>query len=317
MNYVVLGRVIEVVSGESWSSYIAAHIFAPLGMTHSATSKYAVDPRALARPYWPEFGVLAIEPLQVGDFMAPASNILTTAPDLARFAAAHLGALGTGAPILAPASLDEAHLGGASNGNGGRYALGWVNERFLGFTVFHHGGAAGHSTAVYLVPERQLAVVVLLGAYGHIENERIVRGVLSLALGARPEPADGLSELSRLTWTSRIFVGLTLACPVTLGILPLVRRRRWPRWATRRYRALRALILCTAAGTLWFLALWLLPHKVPELPLPFGFHGWLADLALGVGTVLFTATGWALWGLLVLVWSLRVSQPQAYSAPAQ
>ncbi|HZU83271.1 MAG TPA: serine hydrolase domain-containing protein, partial [Polyangiaceae bacterium] len=232
MNYVVLGRVIEAVSGESWSAYVTRHIFAPLGMTHSATSQSTVDPKALARAYWPQFGRLAIGLLQVGDFMAPASNILTSAPDLARFAAAHLG---TGEPILTPASFAEAHLGEAEMPTGARYALGWVNERFRGVTVFHHGGAAGHSTAVYLVPERQLAIVVLLGAYSHVENERIAQGVLSLALGARPLPTEGLSELSVLTWTSRAFVGLTLACPVTLAILPLLRRRRWRRWATRRY----------------------------------------------------------------------------------
>ena len=48
-NYNVLGRIIEVVSGQSFASYIQQHVFTPLGMRHSFTSHRAATPHGLAR----------------------------------------------------------------------------------------------------------------------------------------------------------------------------------------------------------------------------------------------------------------------------
>jgi CubicO group peptidase (beta-lactamase class C family) len=301
MNYVVLGRVIEQVAGMPWEQYVTEHVLAPAGMTHSALHTSAVDPKVLARPYGPEFGRLAAAPLQVGDFMAPASNLLSTARDMARYAASHLG---TGDALLGAQSLREAHLGGADNGLGEHYAFGWLNEQLDGVTVVHHGGAAGHSAAVYLVPERQLAIVVLLGAYGHLMNDQIASGVLALALGHEPPPTQSPSELNVLMWIERSAFGVTLACPSTLAILPLIRRRRRRMW---RHRAIvtRALALVAGAVGLWFLAFGFVPRKIPELPLPFGFHGWTTDLVVVTAAVLFTATGWALWGMVPVLLRAR------------
>jgi CubicO group peptidase (beta-lactamase class C family) len=315
MNYVVLGRVIEAVTGESWDKYIREHIFVPAGMAHSATHPADVDPRLLARAYGPKFGRLAELPVQIGDFLAPASNILSTAPDLARYAAAHLG---TGAALLAPATLLEAHSSGVEMAPGQRYAYGWINESFDGVTVIHHGGAAGHAADIFLVPERQLAVAVLFGAYSHTANDRIAWGVVALALGKKPPPIDGPSELSVLMWIDRSVFGVTLACPATLAILPVARRRRRRRrpWGHRALIA-RAGLLASLAGALWFVTFHVLPENVPEFPLPFGFHGWTQDIALAAITVLLTSTVWALWGIATIFWRARSIAAIAATAAAK
>jgi CubicO group peptidase (beta-lactamase class C family) len=311
MNYVVIGRVIEAVSGQSWDDYVAEHIFAPLGMRHTATHVSAVDQRALARPYGPEHGWLAEAPLQVGDFIAPASNILSTVSDMARYASSHLGA---GPQLVSSSTLAEAHLGGADKGGSVRYSMGWENERMWGLEVIHHGGTAGHSAQVYLVPERQLAVVTLFGAYGHIMNNRIARGVLALALSHSPPPDDGPNELTQLMWIERGAFGVTLACPSTLVILPLI-RRRWS-WR-RRVLVARALCLVSAAVALWLVAFVVVPNSIPELPLPFGIRGWTTDLAMVTAAVLFTANGWALWGVATVFRRARAIAAVAASRGAQ
>jgi CubicO group peptidase (beta-lactamase class C family) len=308
MNYVVLGRVVEQVSGVPWDRYVEEHIFAPAGMTHSAIHEDAVDPKRLARPYGPEFGRLAEEPLQAGDFIAPASNILSTAPDLARYAAAHLG---TGALLLRPATLNEAHSAGFEKAPGVRYAFGWINERFQDVTVVHHGGAAGHAADIYLAPQRQLAVVTLFGAYSKSINDRIAEGVLSLALGREPPPIEGPRELSQLLWIERSVLGVAAACPATAAILPLARRRRRREWR-HRYLIARAVALVAAAVALWVVRFVVVPHNVPELPLPFGVHGWTMDLVVVTVVMLMTATLWALWGVAVVF--LRARSIAAISA---
>jgi hypothetical protein len=53
----------------------------------------------------------------------------------------------------------------------------------------------------------------------------------------------------------------------------------------------------SAAVALWLVAFVVVPNNIPELPLPFGIRGWTTDLAMVTAAVLFTATGWALWGV--------------------
>jgi hypothetical protein len=227
---------------------------------------------------------------------------------LARYAAAQLG---TGTPLLRPETLAEAHLGGVQKAPGQRYAYGWINERFQGVTVVHHAGAAGHSAEIYLVPERKLGVVMLFGAYSHIQNDRIAEGVVSLALGKPPPAIDGPSELTVLLWATRGFVAVALACLATVGILPVVRWRRW-RQRGRRFKVARAIALVSIAAGAWLLVLHIIPNSVPELPLPLGFHGWFTDLALGAGMLLLTSTVWAIWGITTVVW-----QPRPKAVPSR
>ena len=47
-GYIILGRVIEVASGQRYADYIQGHIFVPAGMTHSGLGD---PPAGLARGY--------------------------------------------------------------------------------------------------------------------------------------------------------------------------------------------------------------------------------------------------------------------------
>ena len=57
LNYDLVGLIIEAVSGETYANYIQNHIFRPLGMNHSYTSKTAAQQNGLAvgHRYW--FGI--------------------------------------------------------------------------------------------------------------------------------------------------------------------------------------------------------------------------------------------------------------------
>ena len=53
LNYNLLGLIIEAASGESYADYIQNHIFDPLGMRHSYTSKAAAKQNGLAVGHHP------------------------------------------------------------------------------------------------------------------------------------------------------------------------------------------------------------------------------------------------------------------------
>jgi CubicO group peptidase (beta-lactamase class C family) len=55
-NYDVLGLVVQTVSGQSYESYIADHVFAPLGMRHSYTNQVDARRNGLATGHRSWFG---------------------------------------------------------------------------------------------------------------------------------------------------------------------------------------------------------------------------------------------------------------------
>ena len=57
LNYNVLGLIVEAVSGESYADYIQRHIFDPLEMRHSHTSKAVAEQDGLAMGHRFWFGV--------------------------------------------------------------------------------------------------------------------------------------------------------------------------------------------------------------------------------------------------------------------
>ena len=98
-GYVVLGRVVEVVSGENYSSYVSDHIFRPAGMTNSgfatkgdrdatlAMGYFAID--AQGRPAMgAQTGTFGFNPPEPGN---PAGGGYSTAADLFKFSRALRG----------------------------------------------------------------------------------------------------------------------------------------------------------------------------------------------------------------------------------
>ena len=88
LNYVILGALIEAVSGESYGAYLRAHVFAPLGMVDSFTSLADAQGDGLAAGHRVLFGVTVPydEPYPTG--MVPAGYQIASADDMGRFVAA-------------------------------------------------------------------------------------------------------------------------------------------------------------------------------------------------------------------------------------
>ena len=110
----VQARLVEVLSGQPFADYVAAHIFQPLGMADSGWKRTAADRSRLARIYEGEDGALAPWPedkLVDANFMGRpmtmgGSGIVTTVDDYMRFARMLLGEGSLdGARILKPSTI--------------------------------------------------------------------------------------------------------------------------------------------------------------------------------------------------------------------
>ncbi|MBI2760694.1 MAG: beta-lactamase family protein [Chloroflexi bacterium] len=147
-GFVVLGAVIETVSGEDYYDYVLGHIFAPAGMGRSDSypRDAAVPDRAIGYTHDGPDG-LSLD-TQPNSFALPyrgnpSGGGYTTAPDLLRFDRALRGHL-----LLSPEYTDIITTDKVSTalGSGNRYAYGFGDDRVNGARiVWHNGGAPGVS----------------------------------------------------------------------------------------------------------------------------------------------------------------------------
>jgi CubicO group peptidase (beta-lactamase class C family) len=177
-NYLVLGALVEAVSGMPFDGYLHEHVLGPLGMTRPIASAEAAAAIPPGHGYM--FGRQVTRRIRYDPTGPSYGNLGGSLEDLARFAAFHLGG---GPPILNDASLDLMHTGSADVGIRHRYGLGWRDlTTASGIRIVWHGGAApGFTSVVALLPELGLGVVILQNLYVIFQDGDLVRTGLDAA----------------------------------------------------------------------------------------------------------------------------------------
>jgi CubicO group peptidase (beta-lactamase class C family) len=231
-NYNILGLIVEAASGESYADYIQNHIFDPLDMRHSYTSKADAKPNGLAVGYRHWFSLpfpIPDMPVPVG--MLPSGQLVSCAEDMAHYLIAHLNGGRCGeVQILSQAGIEEMHRGvkeiKMGEISGGFYGMGWFDIDLGRTKTYSHGGnVPDFSAFMAIVPEQKKGVVLLLNAdpYGlPIITEEVGMGVTALLAGQPPAPI----RLDFIQWIMRSLPLLPLL--QIIGALSALRlMRRW------------------------------------------------------------------------------------------
>lgn len=253
-NYQVLGRVIEVVSGQTYQDYVATHILEPVGMTHSFVADGEIhDEIATGHRSW--FGTK--RPLAENRTVrgtAPQGGIVASANDLARYLAVMMNGKDDVLSAKGKAAMMQ-----PANAASPFYGFGWFLDAEDG-TVSHSGNTPGCETLALMLPAERKGVVVLVNAGGGMGFGETVE--LRYGLAARALGLDYAGEGSR--W-SRQALFLTLACLPVFFALCII-------WAWRHRRALRAKSGWAAGKfSLWFplgttlASVWVMLDLVPRL----------------------------------------------------
>jgi CubicO group peptidase (beta-lactamase class C family) len=219
-GWVVLGRIIEVVTKQSWDAALKERLGAPLGLQRLCTLPAEAILHRVAvghmKPPGADSFVVAPQwmlPRAVG----PAGLITTTVHDLLTFGRMHLeeGRNDSGEQVLSPAStalMQQVHAPCPE-----RYlladswGLGWMIRDREGHRLIGHGGnTIGQSAYFYLVPDQGVGVALLTNlSGGSLEAKRLLGGLLDEVAGVSlpdlPAPADEPVELDleRFTGTYR------------------------------------------------------------------------------------------------------------------
>jgi len=158
VNYVLLGAVVEAVTGQGYFAYLKEEVLGPIGMT--STFRTAADARAagmdVADGYRFVFGVAreADVPMPLGS--EAAGMQWTTIEDLAAYAAVFANHGEVGGRSIVTGSAADADV---------QYDIDWQPTTWLPDDGFGHAGAwITYSAGLEVLPGHEFAVVMLANA---------------------------------------------------------------------------------------------------------------------------------------------------------
>jgi CubicO group peptidase (beta-lactamase class C family) len=240
MNYNLLGLIVEAASGESYAAYVQDHIFGPLDMRHSYTTRTEAQQNGLAQGhrYWFAYPVAAPDlPLPRGSL--PSGQLISSTEDMSHYLIAQLNeGRYCGVQVLSPAGIAEMHLPGVEftmMGVSGQYGMGWFIEDHDQVRIVSHSGIVPDFFAyMAILPGQKKGLVLLMNADHFLMSNTVLleigMGAATLLAGARPDPVRwGIV----IPWVLR---GLLLIPALQiLGVAAtLLRLRRWRRHPNSR-----------------------------------------------------------------------------------
>jgi CubicO group peptidase (beta-lactamase class C family) len=238
-NYIILGLVVQTVSGQSYESYVKEHIFAPLDMHNSYASQDEALRNGMASGYHWWFGLPFAVTLSYNRGDLPAGYVISSAEDMGHFLIAQMNSGRYGnTSILSPEGVDLMHTEPFPD----TYGMGWFLDEVDGHTIIgHEGGSFNFQSALFYDPQERVGVFMVANVIGMLDafsspqgttTRRMTESVLSLAVGgALPEQGMGIGKVYR------IFDGVVLLLTALL-VLTLIRISvRYRRLAQKGFRS--------------------------------------------------------------------------------
>ena len=187
-NYVIAGRIVEVVSGEPYWDFLTQHIFRPLGMNSVWNSDQHPLTRADATGYYRHaLGPLRPAPEEGAGWMFAAGELAMTAHDLAIWDES----------LLAQSLLSSESYKGMfteiklKNGEGTHYSLGVdVHDRNGHLSIEHSGEVSGFVSENEVFIDDGAAVAVLTNQDAVNAASTIARLAAPLVAGFALAPAE-------------------------------------------------------------------------------------------------------------------------------
>lgn len=187
-GYILLGLLIEKLSGERWADHLEREFFAPLGLESTGVCDPGADARAATGYDHPVRGPAIPRPAERHHPSASysAGALCSTAGDLLRWQDALVGGRVVSAASFAEMSTPTVQ----GSGRPSPYGLGLFSDRAPGEPHLHHGGASPGFVAQlgYFPADRTGIAVLTNGIYSGAIVEQIEQAVLKAARGEADAP---------------------------------------------------------------------------------------------------------------------------------
>ncbi len=157
-GYILLGAIIEKISGQSYEDFVNKNIFGPLSLTHSYYDRTARIIPGRVPGY--SLGRAGFENAQYISMTQPyaAGSLLSSVDDLALWSESLLAGR-----LIKRETLERAFTSSnLTNGVATGYGYGWQVSTYEGYRLIEHGGGImGFTSYAILQPETGLCVVIL------------------------------------------------------------------------------------------------------------------------------------------------------------
>jgi hypothetical protein len=185
-GYVLLGYIVEKVSGQSYGDFLRENFFQPLGMTNTGVCHANLDLPHEALGYALETNgfepALNTNPSSFGG----AGALYSTVEDLYRWNEGIFNGRVLDPVSLQPAftsvKMDENQFANSSSG----YGFGWIIRNYYGIQeIWHDGGVSGFESCLIRLPDAKLTVAVLANSYPGNPNDdpdRVARRLVTIFL---------------------------------------------------------------------------------------------------------------------------------------
>ncbi len=194
INYCLLGALIERVTGITFEEYMEQKIFTPLGLDNTTLYPDKAAELDRADGHQPMYGQVIARNVSIYRSALPAGWVMSSAEDMGKWLIAHLNRGYTAEGQIFPAAdIEECHTIATQfeeNGKETGYGMGW----FISYgsddvsLIWHGGDTPNFTTDMFLLPDYQMGVVVLVNSQASTIGHSIAPGIANLLLGLELEP---------------------------------------------------------------------------------------------------------------------------------
>ncbi|MHB8342327.1 MAG: serine hydrolase domain-containing protein [Mycobacteriales bacterium] len=219
-GYAILGRIVEVLTGQTFEDALRERIFRPLGLAHTVSfaDEAMVHPTAVGHVPDPEDPTrLVVSPTWglYRCFAPMGTAVIATAGDVLKFAQLHLdgGCSSDGARVLSAdsvAAMQHRQIGLVDDSMlGDGWGLGWILDHWGEIAVIgHDGNSIGQNAFLRVAPEHRFGFCLQTNTESALNLYReVARWLFGARLGVGPrrdpEPLDGAAAWDPQRFTGR------------------------------------------------------------------------------------------------------------------
>ncbi len=243
LNFVLLGALLQAVSGRSWQELVQAQVLRPLAMTHTYTDHEAARQAGMTALHRMWFGVPAAQQVSLLPGFAPTGSLVASADDMTRYLQMLLaGGIGPSGRMLSAEGVSQLLTPASPPGHSTllsadfnfRYGEGWFVGPFgvAADARWHLGNLASFAAWMVLLLDTKQAVVLLINANTELPFNDVNAVMSRLPIGVvnllRGQPAPQGSSLRRAYAPfNAVSVFLVIALFGLAWWAARVRRVRW------------------------------------------------------------------------------------------